>query len=212
MKRLITAAITTLAVCGTLYADDIQVNAGFSKAGADFDSSLWEAAYTLKGFNVPLDDKKEQAATNDTEVRIASDGKRAYILINAFDHAMEHINVPPPPIDGYLNKFPAGDRIELAITARERFIFAFDCNGNKYLSKDYAPARYCWYDLKIRKTVAGWDAIVAFDWDNLLLEHFTIGKNFTFQAARHSDHGQGIERSYATGRSLLSSKSISLKE
>lgn len=212
MKRLFAAAITTLFVCAALYADDIQVNAKFSKIGADFDSSLWEGAYTLKDFRVPLADKKDQAATNDTEVRIASDGERVYIRINARDSAMDKVNVLAPPVDGYLNTFPAGDHIELVITARECFTFAFDCNGNKYLSKDYAPTRYCWYDLRVRKTASGWEALVAFDWDNLLLEHFTVGKNFSFQAARHSDHDHGTERSYATGRSLLSSKNISLKE
>lgn len=212
MKPFFIAIIATVFVCGMLHADDIQVNPEFAKAGADFDAALWETAYTLQDFKVPLDDGKLEAPTNSTEIRIGSDGTRVYIRINAFDSAMEHVKVPPPPVDGYLNKFPSGDHAEFAITANARFIFAFDCNGNKYLSKDYALERYCWYELNVRKTALGWDAIVAFDWDNLVLEKSNAAKAFSFQAARHTEHGQNTERSFASGRSLLDSKRLSLVE
>jgi len=161
---------------------------------------------------VQVNYEKDRAPTGETDVRIAFDGKRVYIRVRALDKTVGRINVPPPPVDGYLNRFPSGDHVELVVTAKARHIFAFDCNGNKYLSSDYAPERYCWYDLKTRKGKAGWEAIVSFDWDNLTLGNFNAKKNFAFQACRHIDHGQGSERSYALGKNLLAYKNISLEE
>jgi len=212
MRRLTIALIPALFAGGSLSAETIQANPAFAKAGDDFDSPLWGTAYGLKGFKVPVDYEKDRAPTGDTHVRIAFDGKRIYIQVRAFDKAMETVNVLPPPVDGYLCKFPSGDHVELVFTARFRYIFAFDCNGNKYLSKDYSPERYCWYDLRTRRTKTGWEAIVAFEWDSLTLENLAAKKTFSFQACRHIDHGRGAERSYATGRSLLGYKRVSLEE
>jgi hypothetical protein len=181
----------------------VEVFAGdHSELRTDFNSKLWNNAVLFDKFTISVDFKTLKPAEQQTAVRVLADSKNLYFLIKATDSNLKKAKVGPPPLDGYLNRFPVGDHFELQLVAGVKRILAFDMNGNKYSSTGYKPDKYCEYHLVTRKTEKGWEALVTIKIASLKISKRTNTKNFRFQAVRHFDHGEGAVRSFAKGGSM----------
>ena len=179
---------------------------------SDFKSKLWNEAVLIDKFKLPADYKSLKSADEQTEVRILADSKNLYFLVRAFDKNLKKAKVGPPPVDGYLNKFPIGDHLELQLSAGVKVIRAFDMNGNKFSSTGYKPDKYCDYGLVTRKTEKGWEAIVTVKISSLKISKRWKKKAFRIQVVRHLDHGEGASRNFAKDASMVRYINVSIDE
>jgi len=191
----------------------LQVLSGdHSKLQSDFNSKLWSEAVLIDKFKVPVDYKTLKPAEEQTAVRILADNKNLYFLVRAFDANLNKAKVEPPPVDGYLNKFPIGDHLELQLSTGVKKILAFDMNGNKFSSTTYKPDKYCNYGLVTKRTPAGWEAIVTIKISSLKIPKLSKTKKIQLQVVRHLDHGDKPIRSFAKGDSMIRYISVTIDE
>ncbi|OGV55928.1 MAG: hypothetical protein A2X49_08055 [Lentisphaerae bacterium GWF2_52_8] len=134
------------------------------KAGAAFDSPLWEKLRKLDEFKVPYSaaiyGKKSNEATEESELRIMNDGKNLYIRFIASDK--DPAKASASALHENAESWPKGDHAEIWFKSGNiLYTFAFDCNGNKYDAKNWDKTWDSGWRLKTRKTKDAWEAIAV---------------------------------------------------
>jgi hypothetical protein len=128
--------------------------------GQTFESVQWEKPESLNDFKVPpptrIGDSK--VPSQETRIKAAQDGKNLYLRFTAFDSKIAAINTVKS--DAKTEIWPKGDHIEFWLNVPgTNYIFAFDANGNKYDSKNYDKSCNSAWQLKLKKSDSGYEAI-----------------------------------------------------
>jgi hypothetical protein len=126
----------------------------------DFDSLQWEKPPVSDDFKLTTRTGDVSDALKNTTLQAAHDGKSLYLRFRADDADVASQNALVP-IAGQ-ERWPKGDHVEFWLFGGgQQYVFAFNANGAKYDAKNLDRTWDSGWDLKIRKTEAGWEAIAT---------------------------------------------------
>jgi hypothetical protein len=127
--------------------------------GDTFESVQWEKPLEMAEFKKPLLYKVPNSPSQATQVKASHDGRNLYIRFDASDSDVAAIDaVGPSTTESFLQ----GDHIEFWLyQGGDNYVFAFNCNENKYDAKNLNKKWNSNWKLNTRKTKAGWNAIVT---------------------------------------------------
>ncbi|OGV55926.1 MAG: hypothetical protein A2X49_08045 [Lentisphaerae bacterium GWF2_52_8] len=132
----------------------------------NFDAPFWDNACKLANFKIPCSYGKPDSPREATEINIAHDGKNLYIRFTAFDEKVSAATAKP--LCNYKEFRPLGDMGKMLLTGSWRkIIFEFDCNGNKYDSKDLDKDWNSYWKLRARKTDKSWQAVMMIPFESI---------------------------------------------
>jgi hypothetical protein len=157
-----------------------------------FDSLQWEKPLVNEDFKLTTRSGDAAAAPESTTVQAAHDGKTLYLRFRASDMALAKQKALSP-IAGQ-ERWPSGDHIEFWLFGGgDRYVFAFNANGARYDARNLDRTWDSGWDLKVRKSEAGWEAIATMP---LSTFRFTTGNATSFRwfCAREISRAEGDSR------------------
>lgn len=130
-----------------------------AQAFGDFDSPLWQKALVLDNFRISAawDWAARKSPRAATRVNVLRDAVRLCFRFAASGPAPLDLMPSAKP-----DTWPLGDHGEIYLQNKSgAYLFAFDGNGNRYDALDFDRRWNSAWELKTRRTGAGWEATVA---------------------------------------------------
>jgi hypothetical protein len=144
--------------------------------GDDFDSLHWEKPPVNDDFKLTTRTGEESDAQESTRLQAAHDGKSLLLRFRIEDSNVDGQNVLSPVAEKEL--WPKGDHVEFWLFGGSaRYVFAFNGNGVQYDAKNLDRNWDSKWNLQVRRTETGWEAIAAFP---LSTFEFVPGKATSF--------------------------------
>ena len=126
----------------------------------DFDSLQWEKPMICDDFKRTTRDGTTADAAEPTRLQAAHDGKSLYLRFRAADSTATKKNALAPAPNQ--ERWPKGDHIEFWLfDGRDEYVFAFNARGLAYDAKNLDRTWESGWDLKVRNTDAGWEAVAT---------------------------------------------------
>ncbi|QDV26494.1 DUF4838 domain-containing protein [Aureliella helgolandensis] len=124
----------------------------------DFDSLQWEKPWVNDDFKLVTRDSDEPKAFSSTKLQAAHDGDSLFLRFRLED-------LPPQVVARSGDKaesWPKGDHVEFWLFGGgARYVFAFNAGGSQYDAKDLDRSWDSNWELKVRQTSVGWEAIAS---------------------------------------------------
>ncbi|MGB2819750.1 MAG: DUF4838 domain-containing protein [Phycisphaerae bacterium] len=126
----------------------------------DFDSLQWDKPGVCRDFRLTTRTGEKIDAPRSTAVQAAHDGKMLYLRFRTEDSGGDGRDALAP-VPGR-ERWPKGDHVEFWLFDRAaRYVFAFSAKGARYDAKNLDRSWNSGWDLKVRETRSGWEAIAS---------------------------------------------------
>jgi len=124
----------------------------------DFDSIQWQKPIPCDDFKITSRSDTVSDVTETTTIQAAHDGKLLHLRLTASDSkSADREALLPTPDD---ERWPVGDHLELWLFAgNDRHVFALNANGIAYDAKNFDRSWDSGWNVTVRKTAAGWEAL-----------------------------------------------------
>ncbi|QEG42594.1 DUF4838 domain-containing protein [Roseimaritima ulvae] len=124
----------------------------------DFDSLQWEKPMVNDDFQLVTREGEEPPAFSSTKLQAAHDGESLHLRFR--------LEGPPAERAGrsasHTERWPQGDHVEFwLVEGRTRYVFAFNADGVQYDAKNLDRSWDSNWDLNVRSTSTGWEAIAS---------------------------------------------------
>lgn len=162
-------------------------------AAADFDSPLWDKAFSTDDFKIPSnwDWGAKRNPRFPTEMKMLRDESNLYIRFAAsLPEASAKANFTPGVQP---DTWPKGEHGEIYLENKKgKYLFAFDGNGNRYDAMGFDRRWNSGWQLNARKTGQGWDAIAVIPLADLKFKADDKDTSLSLFVIRHNDTGVGL--------------------
>jgi hypothetical protein len=155
----------------------------------DLDSLQWEKPVVNDDFKLTTRESELSDAPQSTRLQAARDGETLYLRFRLEDSNVSGQNALMPIADR--EHWPRGDHVEFWLfDGGVDYVFAFNANGVKYDARKLDRSWDSDWELQVRQTETGWEAIAALP---LSTFQFAPGQptNFRWFCTREISHTEG---------------------
>ncbi len=149
----------------------------------DFDSIQWEKPDVCDDFKLTSRDGNSIDAPYQTKLQAVRDGNKFVLRFQMEAPSASSENALPPRPDKEI--WPEGDHVEFwLLRGNDQYVFSFNSKGTKYDAKNLDRNWDSQWDLKVRESEEGWEAIASIP---LSTFDFKSGEESAFKWSCHRE-------------------------